>query len=141
MNRHLSRVIIMQTLYEWDFRPNTDVTEIKQRNIGSDIQKRGGFLVRHIIQAIRQEIAQAVGDSIYSYRPDVHVLQKLDLLFYRLAIGGNTGDLKPGPFFVTELAGHEEFEHDIADIKLKRQPLLKLYAYRAPQVLFVKIRD
>lgn len=33
MNRHLSRVIIMQTLYEWDFRPNFDVDEIKQRNI------------------------------------------------------------------------------------------------------------
>lgn len=33
MNRHLSRVIIMQTLYEWDFRPDTNVDEIKQRNI------------------------------------------------------------------------------------------------------------
>lgn len=33
MNRHLSRVIIMQTLYEWDFRPNSDISEIKQRNI------------------------------------------------------------------------------------------------------------
>lgn len=33
MNRHLSRVIIMQTLYEWDFRPKADLTEIKKRNI------------------------------------------------------------------------------------------------------------
>lgn len=33
MNRHLSRVIIMQTLYEWDFRPNSDIAEIRQRNI------------------------------------------------------------------------------------------------------------
>lgn len=33
MNRHLSRVIIMQTLYEWDFRPEGDIDEIKQRNI------------------------------------------------------------------------------------------------------------
>jgi N utilization substance protein B len=33
MNRHLSRVIIMQTLYEWDFRPEGDINEIKQRNI------------------------------------------------------------------------------------------------------------
>lgn len=33
MNRHLSRVIIMQTLYEWDFRPESDINEIKQRNI------------------------------------------------------------------------------------------------------------
>jgi len=33
MNRHLSRVIIMQTLYEWDFRPKADLKEIKERNI------------------------------------------------------------------------------------------------------------
>ncbi|MEI6040242.1 MAG: transcription antitermination factor NusB [Candidatus Berkelbacteria bacterium] len=33
MNRHLSRVIIMQTLYEWDFRPESEINEIKQRNI------------------------------------------------------------------------------------------------------------
>jgi len=33
MNRHLSRVIIMQTLYEWDFRPKADLEEIKKRNI------------------------------------------------------------------------------------------------------------
>lgn len=33
MNRHLSRVIIMQTLYEWDFRPKADMEEIKKRNI------------------------------------------------------------------------------------------------------------
>lgn len=33
MNRHLSRVIILQTLYEWDFRPKGDLAEIKKRNI------------------------------------------------------------------------------------------------------------
>ena len=33
MNRHLSRVIAMQTLYEWDFRPQADISEIKKRNI------------------------------------------------------------------------------------------------------------
>lgn len=32
-NRHLSRVIIMQTLFEWDFRPSLDVFEIVKRNI------------------------------------------------------------------------------------------------------------
>lgn len=33
MNRHLSRVIIMQTLYELDFRPKADLTATKKRNI------------------------------------------------------------------------------------------------------------
>lgn len=35
MNRHLSRVIAMQTLYEWDFRPKSDIENIKQRNISN----------------------------------------------------------------------------------------------------------
>jgi len=33
VNRHLSRVIVMQTLYELDFRPKSDLDAIKQRNI------------------------------------------------------------------------------------------------------------
>jgi len=33
VNRHLSRVIVMQTLYELDFRPKSDMDAIKQRNI------------------------------------------------------------------------------------------------------------
>lgn len=33
MNRHLSRMISMQTLYEWDFREDADVDEIEQRNV------------------------------------------------------------------------------------------------------------
>ena len=33
MNRHLSRMVSMQTLYEWDFREGSDLLEIKKRNI------------------------------------------------------------------------------------------------------------
>lgn len=33
MNRHLSRMVAMQTLYEWDFRPDSDLQKIKDRNI------------------------------------------------------------------------------------------------------------
>lgn len=32
-NRHLSRVIVMQTLFEWDFRSNNDLFEMAKRNI------------------------------------------------------------------------------------------------------------
>lgn len=32
-NRHLSRIIVMQTLFEWDFRPDADIFEISKRNI------------------------------------------------------------------------------------------------------------
>lgn len=33
MNRHLSRLVALQTLYEIDFRSSSDVAEIKNRNI------------------------------------------------------------------------------------------------------------
>lgn len=32
MNRHLSRMVAMQTLYEWDFRDGSDLDEINDRN-------------------------------------------------------------------------------------------------------------
>lgn len=32
-NRHLSRIIVMQSLFEWDFRPKTSILEIAKRNI------------------------------------------------------------------------------------------------------------
>lgn len=32
-NRHLSRIIVMQSIFEWDFRPESDVFEIIKRNI------------------------------------------------------------------------------------------------------------
>ena len=33
MNRHLSRMIALQTLYEWEFRGGLELTEIKERNV------------------------------------------------------------------------------------------------------------
>lgn len=32
-NRHLSRIIVMQSLFEWDFRPQTNIYDIAKRNI------------------------------------------------------------------------------------------------------------
>lgn len=33
MNRHLSRMVSMQTLYEWDFRDDPEIDQIKERNL------------------------------------------------------------------------------------------------------------
>lgn len=32
-NRHLSRIIVMQSIFEWDFRKDADIFEIAKRNI------------------------------------------------------------------------------------------------------------
>lgn len=42
MNRHLSRMVAMQTIFEWNFRPESDLSEILQRGIAefsNDIDK------------------------------------------------------------------------------------------------------
>lgn len=33
VNRHLSRIVVMQSLYEWDFRPESSIQDIVSRNI------------------------------------------------------------------------------------------------------------
>ena len=33
MNRHLSRMVAMQAIYEWNFRPDADLNEILERSI------------------------------------------------------------------------------------------------------------
>ncbi|MCX6810887.1 MAG: transcription antitermination factor NusB [Candidatus Berkelbacteria bacterium] len=42
MNRHLSRMVAMQAIYEWNFRPDADLNEILERSIAEfadDIDK------------------------------------------------------------------------------------------------------
>ena len=42
MNRHLSRMVAMQAVYEWNFRPEADLSEILERSIAEfadDIDK------------------------------------------------------------------------------------------------------
>lgn len=42
MNRHLSRMVSMQAIYEWNFRPDSDLNEVLERSIAEfadDIDK------------------------------------------------------------------------------------------------------
>ena len=42
MNRHLSRMVTMQAIYEWNFRPDCELNEILERSIAefaNDIDK------------------------------------------------------------------------------------------------------
>lgn len=42
MNRHLSRMVAMQAIYEWNFRPEADLSEILERSLAefaNDIDK------------------------------------------------------------------------------------------------------
>lgn len=55
MNRHLSRMIAMQTLYEWDFRAGSDVKEIEARNIAEYEGKCESSFVNQIVDGVVKE--------------------------------------------------------------------------------------
>lgn len=66
MNRHLSRIIVMQSLYEWDFRGKEEPEVIAERNIeamGEEVDRDfifgaiNGVKKHH--QAIDQKITEA----------------------------------------------------------------------------------
>jgi len=55
MNRHLSRMVTMQAIYEWNFRHDSDLKEILERSIAefrADIDKE---FVKSIIIAVRDK--------------------------------------------------------------------------------------
>lgn len=52
MNRHLSRMIAMQTLYEHEFRPEASVAEIKERNVREYDGKTDVDFFNHIVDGV-----------------------------------------------------------------------------------------
>lgn len=55
MNRHLSRMIAMQTLYEWDFRSGADIHEIEERNTAEYDGKCENAFVNKLVQGVVDE--------------------------------------------------------------------------------------
>ena len=59
MNRHLSRVIIMQTLYEWDFRPKGNLEEIKKRNIDNYEEDADMEFINTTIEGVKKNLKES----------------------------------------------------------------------------------
>jgi len=55
MNRHLSRMVAMQTIYEWDFRQNEDLASITDRNINEYKDDVDDEYVRYTIKGISEK--------------------------------------------------------------------------------------
>lgn len=51
-NRHLSRTLSMQSLYEWEFRPNSDLDEILERNIQEFVKDIDHVYVRKTVKGV-----------------------------------------------------------------------------------------
>jgi N utilization substance protein B len=58
-NRHLSRIVAMQSLYEWDFRGTSeDVHEILDRNIAEFRKEVSDWYVRKLVLGVIQHIEE-----------------------------------------------------------------------------------
>lgn len=51
-NRHLSRIIALQTLYEWDFRPEAKLDEVMQLNVDNFHEPVDQAFIERVIQGV-----------------------------------------------------------------------------------------
>lgn len=55
MNRHLSRMVAMQTIYEWDFRQSENLASITDRNINEYKDDVDDDYVRYTVNGISEK--------------------------------------------------------------------------------------
>lgn len=93
MNRHLSRIIVMQTLYELDFRPDEDAVEIAERNRSQFDAETDGQYIQEAVLGVTAHIND-IDPMIQKSAPEwpvdqIAVIDKtiLRLAAYELLIG------------------------------------------------------
>lgn len=87
MNRHLSRIITMQSLYEWDFREGSDVKEITERNIEHSGDSADKDFIMDIVQGVAKKLDEIDG-LIVKAAPEwpLEQISVVDKTILRLAI-------------------------------------------------------
>lgn len=92
MNRHLGRIVAMQTLYEYDFREGSDLDEIKSRNIGEYSDKVDDKFILDIVNGVldnKEDIDKIIQNSAPEWPIDqISLIDKniLRISIYELAI-------------------------------------------------------
>ncbi len=87
MNRHLSRMIAMQTLYEWDFRSDSNVSEIEKRNITEYDNKCEKDFVHSLVEGVtlvKDDLDQIVDESAPEWPIDQ--ISLIDKTVLRIAV-------------------------------------------------------
>jgi transcription antitermination protein NusB len=87
VNRHLSRVIIMQTLYEYDFRPEGDLASIKQRNIDNYEEEADNAFIDTSIELVNKNLSE-IDTQIAKAAPEwpLDQISLIDKTILRIAI-------------------------------------------------------
>lgn len=87
MNRHLSRMVAMQTLYEWDFREGSDLQSIKQRNVEEYENDVDANFVEFLVEGVSgkiPELDQKIADSAPEW--PLEQISLIDKTILRIAI-------------------------------------------------------
>ncbi|OQA04666.1 MAG: hypothetical protein BWY68_00175 [bacterium ADurb.Bin400] len=87
MNRHLSRLVSMQTLYEWEFRKRMDVAEIEERNVEEYKNEVDKDFVGKVVSGVVSNV-EAIDKEISNSAPEWPLSQiaLIDKTVLRLAI-------------------------------------------------------
>ncbi len=87
MNRHLSRAIAMQTLYEWDFRGQSDPATIAKRNIDAYEDDADPEYVDRIVDGVVTNVT-AIDQQITKVAPEwpIDQIASIDKAILRVAI-------------------------------------------------------
>lgn len=86
-NRHLSRIISMQSIYEWDFRPELDIKKIIKRNIENFKEDCDKEFIQEIINGITKNLKQIdriIGQSAPEW--PVEQIAVIDKTILRIAV-------------------------------------------------------
>jgi len=87
MNRHLSRMVAMQTLYEWHFREGSDLSEIQDRNINEYRDDLDANFVNEMIEGVVKN-SEKLDEIIAESAPEwpIEQVSLIDLTILRIAI-------------------------------------------------------
>lgn len=87
MNRHLSRVIIMQSLYEWDFRPNSNIDDIIRRNIDNYEEDADKDFINSTINGVCENV-NTIDKKITDSAPEwpIEQISTIDKIVLRIAV-------------------------------------------------------
>lgn len=87
MNRHLSRMVAMQTIYEWDFREDSDLEKIKSRNISEYQDDIDDHFVNFVVDGVASQ-QEELDSQIVSAAPEwpLEQISLIDKSILRIAI-------------------------------------------------------
>lgn len=87
MNRHLSRMIAMQTLYEWDFRDDSNLEEVKKRNIHEYENDVDANFVNFLVDSVEKTL-ESLDKEIMLSAPEwpLEQISLIDKTILRIAV-------------------------------------------------------